>query len=77
MSLKDAPQKMQFLVGAIKKMARLNPWRQNAKWRKSPTDSTVTEPKYVRILIFLHIPRAHEQGQIRGKYMYGLWVRYA
>ena len=32
--------------------------------RKTHTDSTVTEPKFVRIPIFLYIPRAHEQGQI-------------
>jgi len=44
MGSKDAPQKMQFL-GAIKKVASLVPWRQNAKWRKPPTDLTVTEPK--------------------------------
>ena len=29
---------------------------QNAKWRKPPTDSTVMEPKYVRIPMFLYIP---------------------
>ena len=45
-------------------MASLNPWRQNAKWRKLPTYLTVTEPNYVRIPIFLHVPRAHQQGQI-------------
>jgi len=55
---------MQFLC-TIKKVASLNPWRQNAKWRKPLTDSTVTKPKYVRIPIFLHIPRVHEQGQVR------------
>jgi len=48
----------------IKKVASLNPWRQNAKWRKPHTDLTVIESKYVRNPIFLHIPRAHEQGQI-------------
>jgi len=31
---KDASQKMQF-VGAIKKVASLVPWRQNAKWKTS------------------------------------------
>jgi len=54
---------MQF-VGAVKKVASLNLWRQNAKWRKPPSDSTVIEPKYARIPMFLHIPLAHEQGQI-------------
>jgi len=34
MGSKDAPQKMQFL-GAIKKVASLDPWHQNAKWRKT------------------------------------------
>jgi len=38
---KDVPQKMQFL-GAIKKVVSLVPWRQNAKWRKTSTESTVT-----------------------------------
>ena len=54
---------MQFL-GAMTKVASLNPCRHNAKWRKPHTDSTVTVLKYVRIPIFLHIRRAHEQGQI-------------
>jgi len=67
MGSKDAPEKMQFL-GSIKKVASLNPWRQNAKWRKPPTDLTVTESKYARIPIFLHIPRAHEQINIH------IWV---
>jgi len=40
----DAPQKKQFL-GAMKKVAGLVPWRQNAKWRKTSTESTVTGPK--------------------------------
>jgi len=44
MGSKDAPEKMQFL-GAISKVASLVPWCQNAKWRKNPTDLTVTEPK--------------------------------
>jgi len=43
-SFKDAPQKTQFL-GAIEKAASLNPWRQNAKRRKTSTESTVTGPK--------------------------------
>ena len=47
-----------------KKVVSFNPWRQNAKWRKLPTDLTVTESKYVRNPIFLHIPTPHEQGQI-------------
>jgi len=65
-SFKDAPPKIKVL-GAIQKLASLNPWRQNAEWRKTPTDSTVTNPKYVQITIFLHIlhiSRAHEQGQV-------------
>jgi len=45
-SFKDAPQKVQ-LFGAIKKVASLNPWRQNEKWPKNLTDSTVKEPKFV------------------------------
>jgi len=44
MGSKDAPQKMHFL-GAIKKVASLTPWRQNAKWRKNFSESTVTGPK--------------------------------
>jgi len=63
MSSKDAPQKIQFL-GSIKKLASLFPRLQNANWRENPTDSTVIEQKYVRILLFLHISRALEQGQI-------------
>jgi len=64
---------MQFLC-AINKAASLNLWRQNAKWPKPITVSTVTKPKYVQILIFLHIPRAHELG----KYAYvGLFVKCA
>jgi len=78
MSSKDAPQKKQFL-GAIKKLASLFSRLQNAKWRKTPTDSIAIEPKYVRIPMFLHIPRALEQGQIC---MYGfirevwLWKKF-
>jgi len=41
MSLKDAPQKMQFL-STIKKLASLDRWRQNAKWWKISKESTVT-----------------------------------
>jgi len=54
---------MQF-VCTNKKLASLFPRLQNAKWRKTPIDSTVIEPKYVGISIFLHILRALEQGQI-------------
>ena len=63
MSPKDLPHQMQF-SGSLKKLARLFPRLQNANWLKTPTDSTVIEPKYFRILIFLHIPRDLEQGQI-------------
>jgi len=63
MSSKDAPQKMQFL-GTIKKLASLFPRLQNAKWQKTPTESAVIEPKYVRIPMSLHIFRALEQWQI-------------
>jgi len=56
-------KKMQFL-GTIKKLASLFPRLQNAKWRETPTDSTVIEPKYVGIPMFLHFPRALEQGRI-------------
>jgi len=44
-SSKDAPQKMQFF-GAMKKLASLVLWRQNAEWREISTESTVTGPKY-------------------------------
>jgi len=44
MRLKDAPQKMQFF-GTIKKLASLDPWRQNAKWWRISTESTVIGPK--------------------------------
>jgi len=44
MGSKDAPQKMQF-IDAIEKVASLDPWRQNTKWRKISSDSTVTGPK--------------------------------
>jgi len=44
METKNAPQKMQFL-GAIEKVASLIPWRQNTKWRKTFTESTVTDSK--------------------------------
>jgi len=63
MGSKDAPQKIQFL-GAIKKVASLGTFIQNAKLWKTRRDSAVTEPKYVRIPMFLHIPRAYEQEQI-------------
>ena len=46
MGSKDAPQKMQFL-GAINKVAGLDPWHQNAKLCKTSSESTVTGPKYV------------------------------
>ena len=72
MSSKDAPQKMQFL-GTIKKLASLFPRLQNVKWRKTPTNSTVIEPKYVRLPMFLQIPRALEQGQYEFT---GLCVKY-
>jgi len=54
---------MQFIC-TEKKVASLNPWHQNARWRDPLTDSTVTKPKYVQIPLFLHILRAHAQGQI-------------
>jgi len=44
MGSKDAPQKMQFL-GAIKKVANVGTFIQNAKWREYPTDSAVTGSK--------------------------------
>jgi len=44
MGSKDTPQKMQFL-GAMEKVASLDPSRQNAKWRKTSSESTVTGPK--------------------------------
>jgi len=40
MGSKDAPQKIQFL-DTIKKLASLDPWRQNAQWWKISTESTV------------------------------------
>jgi len=65
--LKDASQKT-LSLDTIKKLESLVPWRQNANWRKTSTESTVTSPKYVWIQIFVNIPTAHEQGQkcIRG-----------
>ena len=63
MSPKDSPQQIQF-SGSIKKLARLFPRLKNANWLKTPTDSTVIEPKYVGIPMFLHIPRALDQEQI-------------
>ena len=71
-SLKDAPNKC-FSLGAIKKVASLNPWRQNAKWRNPPTDSTVpnqnmSESKY----------SCTQEPVNRGKYVYiDLSLRYA
>jgi len=44
MGTKDALQKMQFL-GAMKNISSLGTFIQNAKWRKTPTDSAVTEAK--------------------------------
>jgi len=44
MGSEDAPQKIQF-IGAIKIVASLDPWRQNAKWQKTSSESTVTGPK--------------------------------
>jgi len=44
MGFKDAPKKIQFL-GTIKKLASLDPWRQNAKWWKISTESTVIGSK--------------------------------
>jgi len=63
MRSKDVQQKMQFL-GTIQKLGSLFPRLQNAKWRKTPTNSAFTEPKCVRIPMFLHIPRSHDHGQI-------------
>jgi len=42
--LKSRPQKMQFF-DAIKKVASLGTFIQNAKWRKNTRDAAVTEPK--------------------------------
>jgi hypothetical protein len=44
MGTKDVLQKMQFL-GAIKKVASLGALYKTQKWRKTPTDSAVTEAK--------------------------------
>jgi len=44
MSLKDAPQKMQFL-STVKKLASLDPWCQNAKRWKISTESTLIGSK--------------------------------
>jgi len=44
MGSKDALQKLQIL-GATKKVASLDPWRQNASWRKTSSKSTITGPK--------------------------------
>ena len=43
---KGAPQKNAHLyLGVITKMAGLVLWRQNAKWRQTSTESTVTRQK--------------------------------
>ena len=54
---------MQF-SGTMKKLVSLVPWRQNAKCRKTSTESTVTGQIYVWFQIFLDIPTSYEQGQI-------------
>jgi len=59
MSSKDATQKMQFL-GAIKKWPAWTFHAKTQKWRENTADSAATEAKYVRIPMFLHIPRALE-----------------
>jgi len=43
MGSKDAPEKMKFF-GAIKKVASLGTFIQNAKWQETSTDSAVTRP---------------------------------
>jgi len=80
MGSKDAPQKMQSLraIKQVASLGREIGWSivkpigrsslgtfiQNTKWCKNRTDSAITEPKQVRIPMFLHIPKAHEEGQI-------------
>ena len=54
---------MQFL-GAIKKWQVCTLLYKTQKWQKTPQDSAVTEANWVQIPMFLHVPRAHEQGQI-------------
>jgi len=44
MGLQETPQKIQCL-DTIKKLASLDPWRQNAKWWKISTESTVIGSK--------------------------------
>jgi len=64
---------MHFIC-TIKKEASLNPWRQKAKWQKTLTDSTVTDPKYVRIPISC----IFQELMNRGKYAYvGVCEKYA
>jgi len=48
------------ISGTLKKLASLVPWRQNAKWWKFSTESTVTGQIYIWYQIFLDIPTAHE-----------------
>ena len=73
MSLKDALQKMHFLC-TIKKVASLNPWRQNAKWRK---------PSQIRLSPSQNVSESQfsctfQEPMNRGKYTYvGLCVKYA
>jgi len=67
---------MQFL-GTIQKLASLFPRLQNAKWRKNPIISAVTEAKYVRIPMFLRNPRAREHGETCIYAYTGLSVEYA
>ena len=47
-----------------KKSGKFKSVAPKRKMAKTPYYLTVTEPNYVRIPIFLHVPRAHQQGQI-------------
>ena len=73
MSLKDAPQKVQFL-DTIKKVASLVPWLQNAEWRENPTD----QPSPAQNKSESQSSCIFQEPMNRGKYVYTvLWVKFA
>jgi len=67
-----------FIVLVTYKTHAMTCWCQccldQGKWRKNPTDSTVTKPKYARIHFFC----TFQELMNRGKYAYmGVWVKRA
>jgi len=72
MGSKDASQKMQFL-GTIQKLASLFLRLQNAKWRKTPTDSTILKQNMSES----QCSYIFQEPLNRGKYAYtGLSVKH-